>query len=121
MPAAVDQENLEGAGLLGLVEAAQHFDPTRGVSFKTFAYRRIRGAILDELRRNTPLPQKILRQISQVRRICETLRSPVTPEMIQELTGMSEAEVERTLEAMRLGFINLDDSKTVVGGLRRGL
>ena len=47
LPREIDQENLEGAGVLGLVEAAQQFDPSRGVDFKTFAYRRIRGAILD--------------------------------------------------------------------------
>ncbi len=90
------------------------------MNFKTFAYRRIRGAILDELRRNSPLPQKMLKQIAQVRRVCETLPSPVTPETIQRVTGLSEDEVEQTLEAMRLGFSQAwDDAKTVVGGLRQ--
>ena len=52
-----DVENLESAGVLGLVEAAAKYDPTRNAQFKTFAYMRVRGAILDELRRNSPLPQ----------------------------------------------------------------
>ena len=55
LPPGVDVENLESAGVLGLVEAAGKFDPTRNAQFKTYAYLRIRGAIYDELRRNSPL------------------------------------------------------------------
>lgn len=44
-------EDLYASGLDGLLDAAERFDPTRGVAFTTFAYYRIRGAILDGLRR----------------------------------------------------------------------
>ena len=44
LPPGIDVDNLESAGILGLVEAAHHFDPERGVQFKTYAYTRIRGA-----------------------------------------------------------------------------
>ncbi|MCA9215890.1 MAG: hypothetical protein KDB27_22645, partial [Planctomycetales bacterium] len=71
LPANIDIENLESAGILGLVEAAKHFDESRGVPFKGFAYSRIRGAILDELRRNCPLSQQMLRQIAVVRTAAE--------------------------------------------------
>jgi len=47
----VDKDDLQGAAELGLVEAANSFDPTRGVLFKTFAYYRIRGAVYDSLRK----------------------------------------------------------------------
>src|SRR5262245_65056886 len=60
LPPGLDSENLEAAGMLGLVEAARHFDPNRGVDFRTYAQSRIRGAVLDELRRNCPLPQRVL-------------------------------------------------------------
>ena len=106
LPQEVDQDNLEGAGILGLVEAAQQFDPTREVEFKTFAYRRIRGAIIDELRRNSPLPQKMLKQISLVRKACEQLPPPVSPEMIAAATKLSLTEVQKTIEAMRLGYVH---------------
>jgi RNA polymerase sigma factor for flagellar operon FliA len=46
----VDVEDLIGCGARGLVEAADRFDPARGTSFSTFAYYRIRGAMLDGLR-----------------------------------------------------------------------
>ena len=51
LPSGVDAGNLESAGVLGLIEAANQFDPGRNVEFRTFSYQRIRGAILDELRR----------------------------------------------------------------------
>jgi RNA polymerase sigma factor for flagellar operon FliA len=43
-------DDLNAAGVTGLIEAADRFDPTRGVAFTTFAYYRIRGAILDSQR-----------------------------------------------------------------------
>ncbi len=48
---SVDRDDIIGAAELGLVEAANNFDPNRGVLFKTFAYYRIRGAIYDSLRK----------------------------------------------------------------------
>jgi RNA polymerase sigma factor FliA len=51
LPSSVDRDDVIGAAELGLVEAAQNFDPSRGVLFKTFAYYRIRGAIYDALRK----------------------------------------------------------------------
>ena len=104
LPAGVDKENLKAAGVLGLIEAAQNFDASRGVSFKTFAFRRIRGAVVDELRRNSPLPQKIMNQISQVRKAVETLPPPVTPESISETTGLSVEQVDECLVAMRVAM-----------------
>lgn len=52
IPSSVDLEDLEHAGMLGLMEAACRFDPTHDNLFKTYAEHRIRGAILDELRRS---------------------------------------------------------------------
>jgi len=50
LPAHVRGEDLEGDGSLGLVEAAQRFQADRSVEFRTFAARRIKGAVLDALR-----------------------------------------------------------------------
>ena len=49
LPVSVDLEDLVAYGQLGLLEAANHFDSLRGFQFTTFAYHRIRGAILDGL------------------------------------------------------------------------
>jgi RNA polymerase sigma factor for flagellar operon FliA len=102
LPTGVDIENLEAAGTLGLIEAARKYDPGRGVTFKTFAYQRIRGAILDELRRNCPLSQQKMQQIAAVQRACESLQPPITPEDIAKESGLSVSTVEECLEAVRL-------------------
>ncbi len=102
LPPGVDLDNLESAGVLGLVEAAHRFDPERGVQFKTYAYTRIRGAVLDELRRNCPLPQHMLQQVARVRQAYEELPPPVTLAALAEATGMSEAEIADCLAAIRM-------------------
>lgn len=93
LPAGVDVENLESAGLLGLVEAAQRFDSARGVDFKSFAALRIRGAIIDEARRNCPLPQEVMRRVSLVTKALERLPAPASTEDIARETGLSCDEV----------------------------
>jgi RNA polymerase sigma factor for flagellar operon FliA len=102
LPPGVDIENLESAGTLGLVEAANKFDPERGIKFETYAFTRIRGAILDELRRNCPLPQHILERIARVRKAYESLPAGGTTEQLAAAAGLSEDEVTDCLAAMRL-------------------
>lgn len=101
VPPGVDVENLESAGVLGLVEAASKFDPAQGVQFKTFAYLRIRGAIVDEMRRNSPLPQHVHVRLTAVRRALRTLPHPITVEAIATATGLTEDEVADALAAER--------------------
>jgi RNA polymerase sigma factor FliA len=101
LPPGVDVENLESAGVLGLVEAAGKFDPTRNAQFKTFAYLRIRGAIYDELRRNSPLPQHMLERVAAIRKALRTLPAPATVEMLADATGLTPDEVADTLAADR--------------------
>ncbi len=119
MPRDVDFENLESAGVLGLVEAARQYDFRPGVAFTTFSYPRIRGAILDELRRNCPLPQKLLSQLSRVRRACETLPLPVMPEAIAEETGLSLDDIEQCLQADRLTRCEIWDDTVEVSASPR--
>lgn len=102
LPAGVDIENLEAAGVLGLVEAAGQFDPSRGVPFKTYAYSRIRGAILDELRRNCPLPQHMLQKWTRIRQASSAMTTPVTSEALARSTELTVDEVEECLDAIRL-------------------
>ena len=59
LPREVDREDVVRYGELGLVEAAEKFDPMRGVRFVTFAYYRIRGAIYDGLRQMAWLPRSL--------------------------------------------------------------
>jgi len=102
LPKDCDRENLEAAGVLGLIEAARNYDPQRGVVFTTYAYPRIRGAILDELRRNCPLSQSMLQNIARVRQAYESLPSPVSLEQLADAVDLTVDEVSECLHSIRL-------------------
>lgn len=59
LPVSVSEEELFAAGMYGLMRAARSYDSTKGASFKTYAYHRIRGSILDDLRRMDFLPRSM--------------------------------------------------------------
>lgn len=105
LPANVDIENLESAGVLGLVEASHQFDETYGVNFRTFAYRRVWGAMIDELRRNSPLPQKLMNKITLVRNAQERLEPPHTADRLAEECGLSIDQVEACLQAIQVSSL----------------
>ena len=52
MPHSIDLGDLVQDGVLGLIDAAHRFDEARGIKFETFAERRVRGAMIDALRRD---------------------------------------------------------------------
>jgi RNA polymerase sigma factor for flagellar operon FliA len=66
LPASVEMDDLVQVGIIGLIDAARQFDPLQGVQFETFASQRIRGAMLDELRREDWLPRQARRQARQI-------------------------------------------------------
>ena len=59
LPFSVSEEELYAAGMFGLMRAARSYDETQGAQFKTYAYHRVRGAILDDLRRMDFLPRSM--------------------------------------------------------------
>lgn len=105
LPAGVDVENLTSAGTLGLVEAASKFDPDRGIKFETYSYTRIRGAVLDELRRNCPLPQYMLEQAARVRKACNDLGQEASLAAVADRTGLSAEQVADCLSALRMSRV----------------
>jgi RNA polymerase sigma factor FliA len=66
LPASVDVTDLIQAGLIGLLEAARNFSGTHGASFETYAGIRIRGAMLDELRRGDWAPRSVHRRLREI-------------------------------------------------------
>ena len=100
LPSHVEEEDLAACGVIGLLEALERYNPARGeASFKTFATWRIRGAMLDELRKITWMPRSIyqrLRQLQVVKqKMSHTLgREPSWSELAGEL-GWTLAEVEQ--------------------------
>jgi RNA polymerase sigma factor for flagellar operon FliA len=95
---AVSADDLWSAGALGLLDAAGRFDPARDVRFETFAEHRIRGAMIDELRRMDHLPRRLRAQVDKVLaargRLGHRLgREPDAQEVAAE-AGLEPEEVE---------------------------
>ena len=66
LPSSVDIDDLMQAGMVGLLEAAGNFDPDRGASFETYAGIRIRGAMLDDIRKHDWTPRSVHHKYRQV-------------------------------------------------------
>lgn len=69
----VELDELVSAGTLGLIEAFNNFDTSRGLAFSTFAAPRIRGAMLDELRRQDHVPRSVRRRSRELNAATEAL------------------------------------------------
>ena len=72
LPSSVQLDDLYQAGMLGLLESIAKYDPARGASFETYAGIRIRGAMLDEVRRGDWAPRSVHRN---KRRVLETIKT----------------------------------------------
>ncbi|MEW5898344.1 MAG: FliA/WhiG family RNA polymerase sigma factor [Bacillota bacterium] len=121
LPAAINQEDLESCGVLGLLEAIDKFDPALGKDFESYAYVRIRGAMLDELRRVNWIPRTIWQKLQALRAAREKLENHgegvVTEEAVAREVGWEAAEVRR-LEAhsRRIYAVSLDEMAATAGG-----
>jgi RNA polymerase sigma factor for flagellar operon FliA len=73
MPHSIDIGDLVQDGVIGLIDAAQRFDESRGIKFETFAERRIRGAMIDALRKDA-WPRGVRRQRRELEAAREELR-----------------------------------------------
>ena len=97
-PRHVDRGELARAGALGLVEAAQRFDPSRGVPFDKFAARRIRGAILDSVRAADWAPRSVRtlsRRLAQVEHDLAARGEEADPTEVAEALGLTRDELFR--------------------------
>jgi RNA polymerase sigma factor for flagellar operon FliA len=96
-PRHVDRQELARAGALGLVEAAQRFDPAREVPFERFAARRIRGAILDAVRSVDWAPRSV-RALGRALELAEqdlqaSDGTPATRAQLANAMGLTDAEL----------------------------
>lgn len=102
LPANVEVDDLIQVGLMGLMEAAQHFDEAVGVQFETFAGQRIRGAMLDELRQLDWLPRQVRRQLKEVEsamtQLEHQLGRPASESELAHHLGVPLADLQRTLD-----------------------
>ncbi|MDV3426935.1 MAG: FliA/WhiG family RNA polymerase sigma factor [Bacillota bacterium] len=110
----VEYEDLVSYGIIGLLDAINKFDNGKGVKFSTYASIRIKGAILDELRKNSPLPKNALDKLSQYNSAVEKLQNilscePTENQIADELNiSLSEViEIEGYINY--LSVTSLDD------------
>lgn len=89
LPSSVVLDDLVQAGMIGLLEAARKFDPSKGASFETYAGIRIRGSIIDEVRRGDWTPRSVHRN---GRRVSEAIRA------VELRTGRDAADVDVAAE-----------------------
>lgn len=91
LPPSVQQDDLIQAGMIGLLEALRNYDATQGASFQTYARIRIRGAMLDEIRKNDWAPRSVHRK---ARMVAEVVRD------IENRTGRDarDQEIAKGLE-----------------------
>jgi len=102
LPATVVVDDLLQAGMMGLLEASSKYDATQGASFETYAGIRIRGSMLDELRRNDWAPKSVHRKIRDITKAIREIenregRDARDEEVIKEL-GIPREEYFKTLQ-----------------------
>lgn len=102
LPPSVQADDLIQAGMIGLLEAARNYDPAQGASFETYAGIRIRGAMLDEIRRTDWTPRSVHRKARQVaeavRQIENAKGRDARDAEVAELLGIDLNEYHRILQ-----------------------
>ena len=111
MPHSIDIGDLVQDGMIGLIDAAHRFDESRGIKFETFAERRVRGSMIDALRRNA-WP----RGVRRVRRELEAAREATAGTRgVAYLSGMLSVlsiPIPVATEASKLDFPKFDQNDT---------
>jgi RNA polymerase sigma factor for flagellar operon FliA len=117
LPANVEISDLINAGVLGLLDAIEKFEPERNVKFKTYAEVRIRGAILDSLRNLDWAPRSLRKKSKDLEKVyaelTQKLGRPATDEEVSEAMGENIENFHALLDQLHgltIGsFENLSD------------
>ena len=102
LPASVEVDDLVQAGMLGLIEAARNFDSDQGASFETYASIRIRGAMIDEIRKGDWTPRSVHRRTREAAEITRQIEQSVgraaTGAEVAQALGLGAEDYARLLE-----------------------
>ncbi len=113
VPQYMTRDDISSAATVGLIDAAQRFDPRKGVMFKTFAEQRIRGAIIDEARKMDSFSRTLREKQVRIERAVASLegrlgRSPEETEVAGALGCTLEQYRQQLQEVNHLGLISLN-------------
>jgi len=114
LPPNICKEELIGPGILGLFDAIEKFDSTRDIKFRTYANLRIKGAILDELRKMDRISRSIRRNIHRIEDAMRSLelklgREPDDFEVAKEMGVDIDSYHRMTMKAQGAGLLSLDE------------
>ncbi len=112
LPAILDYEDILSYGTIGLIEALDRFDGSKGVKFETYAISRIRGAIIDALRSLDRLPRSVRQKAKRLEQVTLELtaangREPTDAEVAQ-LMGLTIEQFNQTLVDTSWVTVSLD-------------
>ncbi|MCL2016226.1 MAG: FliA/WhiG family RNA polymerase sigma factor [Defluviitaleaceae bacterium] len=110
----VELDDLIGYGVFGLIDAVDKFDVNKGVKFETYASVRIRGTIIDSIRKLDWIPRTLRQKNKEYEQLCMTLeielgREPTEPEIAQKLNMTLEEARKLIRKSTVLSLISLDD------------
>ncbi len=115
VPSFMNRDDMRSAGMMGLIDAANKFNPKKNILFKTFAEYRIRGAILDEMRKLDWFSRSLREKQNNISRCMATLereldRSPTEQEMAEAME-LSLADYQKMLgQVSHLGCVSLNET-----------
>ncbi len=112
LPAILDYEDILSYGTIGLIEALDRYDDSKGVKFETYAISRIRGSIIDALRALDRLPRSVRQKAKKLEQVTTELtrsmgREPSEPE-IADAMGMTQAQYSKALVDSSWVTVSLD-------------
>ncbi|MCA9846488.1 MAG: FliA/WhiG family RNA polymerase sigma factor [Dehalococcoidia bacterium] len=125
LPAILDYEDILSFGTIGLIEAVERFDHTKGVKFETYAIARIRGAIIDALRSLDRLPRSVRQKARDaneaILRLTNELGRDPTDEEVAEAMGVTpdvyrQTQVESSWITVSLDTLGASDGEEDTGG-----
>ena len=119
-PSGLDYEDVLSFGVFGLLDAVDKFDPSKGFVFQTYAIPRIRGAILDELRKCDWFSRTGREKVQKYNRAMEKVlrdKGEMRDELIMQEMGINADEYYEVQELASRGYItSLDDTTTLDDG-----
>jgi RNA polymerase sigma factor for flagellar operon FliA len=115
LPVSINNDDLMGYGIEGLIEAVDRFDPKRGLKFETYAITRIRGAIIDNLRSQDWVPRGVRKRTKELQEAIAKLeqklgRQPTEIEIAEELNIPKHKLNQLISESSNL-MLSLDESR----------
>jgi RNA polymerase sigma factor for flagellar operon FliA len=126
LPTVIDSDDVISYGTIGLIDAVERFDPSRGIKFETYAIARIRGAIIDALRQLDQIPRTARQRAREIEaamvELEERLKRPPTDEEVAKHLNLDvekyrEACVRTNVTTISLdGLLSTDDEDGGGGG-----